>query len=233
MLCAPLAASAAVLTYIPSDSDFDDLDHFKAYTWRVNGLNIAGQDVTSAKLVFKQLYNWNGAANELFIHLLDTAKWSGVHSFRDETSDPSPLIDDFVNTRHHSNPDWLVAAGTADTFLTSRSFDNLSGNNPTQYPGEPNPTGWSFVHDGWSGANKLYTYTYTFSEGQEDVLQSYITNGGNLAIGLDADCHFYNSGVALTINTANVPPPVVPEPGTLVLLGSGLLYARYRRRKTA
>jgi hypothetical protein len=39
----------------------------------------------------------------------------------------------------------------------------------------------------------------------------------------------------ITIGGINQPPPTVPEPGTMLLLGSGLatLYSRYRRRRKA
>jgi hypothetical protein len=238
-LLSATGASAAILTYTPPDPDINDLDHFYAYTWKVSGISLAGDNVSGATLKFKKIYNWDDNANELFIHLLDTAKYSGLASFQDEVTDPSPLIDDFVNTRHHSNPSWLVAAGTADTFLTSRSFAT-AGAAPNDWTSGENSAasleGWSWYQDGTAWHNgsykNVYTYTYTFSSGELTALQSYITNGGNIAIGLDADCHFFNSGVTLTINTTT--PPAIPEPGTLALLGSGLAYGyrRYRRRRT-
>jgi hypothetical protein len=75
-------------------------------------------------------------------------------------------------------------------------------------------------------------YSYTFTAGQLSTLQTYIGNGSNFALGFDPDCHYFNDGVSLKITTA---PASVPEPSSVVLLGSGLLASltllRRRMRK--
>ena len=57
------------------------------------------------------------------------------------------------------------------------------------------------------------------------ALQSYIAHGGDIAFGLDPDCHFFNDGVKFTMTTMSV-----PDGGTTaVLLGLtmvGLCFAR-------
>ena len=107
-----------------------------------------------------------------------------------------------MDTRYHNQSGWLVANGTADTKLFDQSFTTT-------------PT----------------TFVYNFTAAQVNALFAYITNGGNFAIGFDPDCHFFNDWIKLEIYTANAPPQV-PEPATLVLLGTGLagLYARKRRK---
>jgi hypothetical protein len=62
--------------------------------------------------------------------------------------------------------------------------------------------------------------TYTFSESERVTLASYLASGSNAGLGFDPDCHYYNSGVDLMIQTAVTP---VPEPGTLALFGVGLI----------
>jgi len=210
MLLVASAASADTLTFIPNPADLGDLDHHYVYTWRIDNVNLNGQVVTGATLRINNIRNWDNNPNMLFIYLLDTAKGSGVRSFVDDPSFSAPvtdITDDFANTRYHNNSNWLLAAGTSMTKLTQQSF--LKDYNPSV----PGNQGTNFV--------------YVFTTSQLQALQNYILNGNNFALGFDSDCHYFNDGVSLTIETRPV-----PEPTTLALLGSGLagLYLRRRRR---
>jgi len=71
--------------------------------------------------------------------------------------------------------------------------------------------------------------TYDFTQEQVDTLNDYAFDG-RFGLGLDPDCHFYNCGVQLDVQTAS--GPVVPEPATItLLLAGGLAVIRRRRRK--
>lgn len=208
VICLSSTAKADTLTFTPSPADLNDLDHHMAYTWKVSGVNLQGKQITGARISIKNIANWDANPNRLFIHLLDNAKYSGVSSFMDDAdsnNNPGDIVDDFANTRYHSRSDWLVASGTADTFLTDRSFTMTPTN-----------------------------FVYNFTASQLQALFTYISNGGNFALGFDPDCHFFNDGVTFEIFTANN-PATVPEPATLALLGTGLagLYARRRRQQQA
>ncbi len=52
----------------------------------------------------------------------------------------------------------------------------------------------------------------------------------NIAFGLDPDCHFWNNGIKFEITTSD---DTVPEPTTMVLLGTGIagLYLKRRRKQ--
>src|SRR6185436_7433517 len=181
-----------------------NLDHHNAYTWRIDGVNLTGQTITSATLTFRNISNWDTNPNRLFIHLLDTARNAGVSTFQDASASQTPVTDindDFAGTRYMNNP--LVSAGTQNTFLTSQSFSTTARN-----------------------------YVYTFTQDQLNVLSAYFMNGGNIAFGLDPDCHFWNDGIVFSFETKATP---TPEPTTMVLLGTGLagLYYSRKRKKQA
>lgn len=54
--------------------------------------------------------------------------------------------------------------------------------------------------------NTAQDITFYFNDSQLTTLNSYLSDS-NFGIGFDPDCHFYNSGISLTIETSPVPIP--------------------------
>ena len=77
-------------------------------------------------------------------------------------------------------------------------------------------------------------WSFEFNGEQLDALGQYVANDGLFGIGFDPDCHFYNSGIELSIYTDDKPTGqgAVPEPMTLAAFGLGATgLAGYIRRR--
>ena len=214
VIALPAVASADTITFTAPATGANqgsggpnqfNLDHHDAYTWRIDGVNLAGKTITSATLTFRNIRNWDSNANMLFVHLLDTARRAGVNSFQDAPANQVPVIDindDFAGSRYLSNP--LVAPGTANTFLAGQSFTTTSTN-----------------------------FVYTFTADQLKILSAYFLNGGDIAFGFDPDCHFWNDGIVFTFTTAPNPVPEPTTLALLGTGLAGLYYGRKRKKQQA
>jgi hypothetical protein len=208
LACACLATSAqatvTTLSFQPNPVDMNDLDHHLVYTWRIDNISLSGLAVTGATFSITNISNWDTNPNVLHLHLLDSAIKPGIGSFVDDPTGGVPvtdLTDDFVSTRFHNDPNWLVNAGTADTFLANPTFTT-------------------------TGVN----YTLNLSASQLQTLSAYIANGNDLAFGIDPDCHFFNDGIKFAMTLTPVPEMDALYPIVGLLAAVAFTHVLRRRR---
>jgi hypothetical protein len=245
--------------YTTNDATVDPnqfpLNQFDMDTWAIPGINLNGQTINSVTITFKNIANWDGNPNELFLHLLDNATNNNITQLQwtQNTNEPAPpFIDRFLPSNYPTTANgasYNLVGNTINNLLQSSNVNNIVLNDGTysyspntinvsghNYTGPALPTNFSITNMDFSmgaGPNQDVggDFTYTFSAADIAVLASDIANGSNVALGFDPDCHFWNNGVVFTINT-NASGGSVPEPATLSLLAMGLagvLRKRFRK----
>jgi hypothetical protein len=175
------------------------------------------------------------------------------------TFQPNPV--DLYDLDHYSYYTWGInwsLPANEQMSSASLSFLNIANwdNNPNELWVHLLPSGTAGVTvsadsnngtDAFAGQGTLLfeytnlttvpqTRTYNFVSSDLTALTSYAADG-NFALAFDPDCHYYNDGITLTINTqprsAGAGP--VPEPTTAAMGGLALvgLAAAIRRRPAA
>lgn len=187
-------ASSYATTYnwTPNPHDLDDLDHSYAYEWGIKWMGVVGQTdlITSATITIENINNWVIEDNDqLFIRLLDTSS-PGVTTYYDDVSGASDYFD-----------------GQGELLTIYEDNNEVGGHN-----------GLNYSHDGFEEANPSETLVYELNASELGILMGYLEDG-LFGFGFDPDCHYFNDGVSLSIETSQE----VPEPSSsLFLLGFGL-----------
>lgn len=185
------------------DSDLGDLDHYKAYKWIINWDIPENETISSAQLVFDDIYDSVYKpyyySNAFYGNLLSSA---------------------------YRSPYDITGYGDLDVY---NDYNWGNSNFFANYPGEHSQLfAWYNKIDG-TPQDLVYNFSST-----EIGLLSYYASDGNFGLGFDPDCHFNNNGVTLIIETDGNENPV-PEPATMLMLGTGLLgfsgFIRFRKKK--
>ena len=130
----------------------------------------------------------------------------------------SLFFDDIRNWNSESNDLWVHLLDLANTGVTKYGDGKGGGDN---FSGQG-----ILLHHWQNLPASAQDITYDFDPFEIATLNTYVTDG-NFGLGFDPDCHYYNNGITLNIETAPVPIPT-----TILLLGSGLLgFGLLSRRK--
>jgi hypothetical protein len=117
LVALPVVTMAVVtteFTYSPDPANMDNLDHWKAYEWKIDltseGYTI-GTPITEATLTFHNINNWDDNANVLYIRLLNSASGNTL-IVNTDNQNPSDyfagyggvLIDSWVDSDGYPGP---------------------------------------------------------------------------------------------------------------------------------
>jgi len=72
MMSGMAQAISTPYTFSPLDPDLADLPHEKAYAWGIQWNVPDGQEITSAQLVFKNIWDWTAETDHLYVTMLDS-----------------------------------------------------------------------------------------------------------------------------------------------------------------
>lgn len=214
----PLAGLASSYTF--SNHSLGSLAHGTAYTWGLYGSTYnqlqaalhSGQVVTGARLMITNLDDWRNEPNDvLYVNVLNGVL-SGTHSY---AYNPYPS---FYDTSYGAN--------YFDASSTHLSYDPATSGSLLVYTGlyntSGNPGTWS---DPDSPSNPYFDMVIDFTPANLSVLSGFLTadygsSSDFLGLGFDPNCHYYDCGVKLCIQTGDK----VPDSGTtIVLLALGIL----------
>jgi hypothetical protein len=155
-----------------------DLDHAHYYKWGIDWSPPEGETILGATLTFKQIENWDGSDNRLYVHLLDyVSVWDMVY---DGWGWDDVAVGDDSSSEFS---DWFDSTTVPHDHLVT--YEDIP----------PSPADLTYV---FSNADLLQLAQFTDNDGPYKSL---------FGIGFDPDCHFYNDGIELSITYGQQPVP--------------------------
>lgn len=132
----------------------------------------------------------------------------------------SIFLDEFHNWKDEPNDLYVSLLNTAD-----RGVKTFTDNQP----GGDYFSGTGLLLNQFHNVSHVASdVTYDFTNDELTVFKVFLADG-NFGLGFDSDCHFWNNGIYLSIETETAATPV---PAPILLLGTGLMgMAGFRLRQ--
>jgi len=210
------AAWAESYTYTPNPVNMWNLPHPYCFSWTIDlasmGFDPSIEAITSATVNFHQINNWTQEPNSLFVTLMDpsAAVALGVGQHGDITNDEL--------MSHRVDNEWTLKDSLGNWRLKPRLFASRL------------EVGKYSDTDGHYGNVAPYSdVPIIFGTTALTTLNAY-AGDSRITIGFDPDCHYYNSGIDLTIITTKRQDNSVPEPMSVILGMMGLASVAGLRR---
>jgi len=242
---APLAGYAGTYTFSSTDTNLTQLAHGTSTTWGLSGTQYTsllsavqtGQNVTGATLTISNIYDWTVESSDvLYVNVLSGLN-AGVTAATWETTVPTN------DTSYGADPFAYNSSSTsayAKLKATGLAFNDAAANSLLTYTGSYNTAGnpgtWS---DPNGGVATGFNLVVNLTAANLSVLQSFLAadnNGAtnpNVGLGFGPECHYFDTGVSLSVTTST-PVQTIPDNGsTLVMMGAALVgLVGLRRRLT-
>jgi hypothetical protein len=123
LIVASISAQGAVFTFIPEPADFDDFDHYQAFTWGIEW-DPSNPPIVAATLTFKNIGDWYPETNDIFYTRMLNEAPLGVTAYGDYENEGDYFAGQGTLIRTWSDPD----DGTFPNDLTISFDDALLAN---------------------------------------------------------------------------------------------------------
>ncbi len=210
------------------------LDHHNAYAWNMSGFNLGSATVTSASLTFTNFSNWDNNANQLFVYIGATSVASpgaggasacslGPCGTVGSDTTVGGILNHTTYFSDNSSGTTIADAFSANgaTPLYNSSVGSSTKNASSGRTLIASPSGFT--------TTPVPTLTINFTGAQLNDLTTYIGSalGGDFALLLDSDCHYFFDNAVFSMTTSSP----VPEPGSVLLLFTVMTFVVVGLRK--